>query len=406
MNSLLRIAGYYDEGLGAIVPHQANLTVPTGGGGGGLGPLGGGGGGTIPPGEQSVAGSGGAGSALNPIGRTTIVYLPGVGQRGTFQPTAQGARITMGTGALATTMSPMGVSGEYPTGGLYSRRMMSLRQPWDAPGLSGLDGLDGFFGDVGNFFGKAIRYVPAAFVAPFAPASFTKRVFGLTPRESKGYEIEAKTVRGVAAVLATFGVGKLAYGAYTAKAAVAVKGAGLAAPAVTSQSTAAALLSTAPATSLTALTAPVAVSTPMMGTASLVAGGMSSMPVAAPLTGFLTVGVPATAPWYAGAGAALLTGAKYVGGTLLVGKVMEGLRAVPGMAPAPQEAGGGGGPTINVEAPAPVYIPVSSGGGGGGGGGEAPVEPEFMLAGMNLPTLLIVGGLGVTVLVTALRSRR
>jgi len=103
----------------------------------------------------------------------------------------------------------------------------------------------------------------------------------------------------------------------------------------------------------------------------------------------------------------MLTGAKYVGGTLLVGKVLEGLRAVPGMAPAPQEAGGGGGGTnINVEAAPPIFIPVSSGGGGGGGGGEAPVEPEFKLAGMNLPTLLIVGGLGVTVLVTAMRGRK
>ena len=404
MLSILRVGGYGDDNLGAIVPHQANLTVPTGGGGGGgLGPLGGGGGGSIPPGEQSVAGSGGAGSALNPIGRTTIIYVPGVGQRGTFQPTAQGSRVTMGTGGLATTMQPMGVSGQYPTGGLYSRRMMGLTQPWDAPGLSGLDG---FFGDVGNFFGKAIRYVPAAFVAPFAPASFTKRVFGLTPRESKGYEIGAKTARGVAAAVATVAGGYYLYGLHAANAPLMVSGMPAAAPLapgalppIVGQGALAAKIAASPSGMALAGTSNLAaMSAPAVASTGHVAWAAGALAGPAPL---------AAAPWYAGAGAALLTGAKYVGGTLLVGKVLEGLRAVPGMAPAPQESGGGGGGTnINVEAAPPIFIPVSSGGGGGGGGGEAPVEPEFKLAGMNLPTLLIVGGLGVTVLVTAMRGRK
>jgi hypothetical protein len=441
MNSLLRIAGYYDEGLGAIVPHQANLTVPTGGGGG-LGPLGGGGGGSIPPGEASVAGSGGAGSALNPIGRTTIVYLPGVGQRGTFQPTAQGARITMGTGALATTMSPMGVSGAYPTGGLYSRRMMSLRQPWDRPD-SGLSGLGDIFGDIGRFVKKGVRYTGAAVIGTFMPAGARKKAFGLTSRESSGFETASKVTRGVLAAAATYGVaakyttgsffagpGKIYAAVHPATLTPAAQ-AGLFAkaplaaainPAVTLPSYAVGQPSVLLSSANVALPGQPVVSsalyTPTIGTIAPVQAS-GTLSTEALIAGDWGVKAAAPVQILPKAPAVLAKAAEptFLSQMGTIGKLMAvnvgtqvamgqiiGAGASMGTGETIMPAGGTYAGEYATQAP--IIVPVAGGGeGGGSSGGEMPVEPS-MLAGMNLPTMLIIGGIGVTVLVTALRGRR
>jgi hypothetical protein len=83
--------------------------------------------------------------------------------------------------------------------------------------VGGDEELESFFGDIGKSIGtfatksyrattsvvkKTLRYVPAATVGIFMPASTRKQAFGLTDRESKGFEISAKVVRGVAAAAA------------------------------------------------------------------------------------------------------------------------------------------------------------------------------------------------------------
>ena len=109
-------------GLGATVPHIANLSINSGGGystqstGGG-----------VPSGETSVGGT--IGSTFRPGGRTTSPEIRGsVGSKGgsigrsTFQATGQGARISMGKSGVPTALKGRAGShvSQFPVGGLFA----------------------------------------------------------------------------------------------------------------------------------------------------------------------------------------------------------------------------------------------------------------------------------------------
>jgi len=85
-------------GLGATVPHAANIRTTTGGGFG-VQAVGGGG----APGDSSGSpAAGSVGSSFRPVGRNTAIYTTTVKgrvfARNRFQPTAQGPRVTEGFG--------------------------------------------------------------------------------------------------------------------------------------------------------------------------------------------------------------------------------------------------------------------------------------------------------------------
>lgn len=81
-----------DHFLGAIVPHSANATEAAGGG---YGIMGGSNPGGIPAGTP-VAGTQGPHNPFMPVGRTFVVFKPGVGAVAKFQPSSQGSRVSMG----------------------------------------------------------------------------------------------------------------------------------------------------------------------------------------------------------------------------------------------------------------------------------------------------------------------
>jgi len=189
--------------LGAIVPHAANVQQPVGGGG--YHTMGSGG--QVPgqPPGYVPAGISVAQSFRKPIGRTTKTRK-GKAVETRWQPSAQGARISVG-GAV----TPLTETAPFPAGGLFGLSGLGAATPGQMVASSSryaasenypADGMGGFFGDVGNFFKKAVRYTGAIVVAPFAPARFTAKTFGLSSRESRQFETYAKTARMTAVTVA------------------------------------------------------------------------------------------------------------------------------------------------------------------------------------------------------------
>jgi LPXTG-motif cell wall-anchored protein len=111
---------YKDENLGALVPHSANTRTTTGGGIG-VASTGSGGasgdttGSPVAPSVQAMA--------LTPAGRGSVVFR-GNHNELRFQPTAQGARVSMGSKALALAPGQSSIytphdSSSFPAGGLF-----------------------------------------------------------------------------------------------------------------------------------------------------------------------------------------------------------------------------------------------------------------------------------------------
>lgn len=188
---------YDPKGLGAISPLRRPAVVTSGGS---IGVQGTGGGGGAGAGETPVQGSRARSFSINPADRSTLI------RSFAAQPTpkARQAFAKSGRGSKESPMSP---------------------GSWATPaGLSGLDGLDGVFGWIkqratpGRQVKKIVRYTGAAVVAPFVSAGTTRKVFGLSPKESSQFETGAKVTRAIAITAATLGAAKYAYGLKAASA--------------------------------------------------------------------------------------------------------------------------------------------------------------------------------------------
>ena len=186
-------------------------------GGGGFGTAGATGGG-VPAGQAPTGGTsseqkmGGYG----PGSRTDIKFVAGQAvarfQAGGVQP-----RVAAGqsfAARIAGESTPAGAI-NYPVGGLFSYYGDEEDD----------DGLAGFWSRIGRAFTpsagfrrkftrsiirpakRVIRYGGAVVASPFVPAGTLRKGFGLTPRESKGFEIGAKVGRGVLVTAATLGTG-------------------------------------------------------------------------------------------------------------------------------------------------------------------------------------------------------
>lgn len=442
------------SGLAATVPHRANVTVVTPGGGGVIGPAdagGGGGGGSVPPGSQSIGVTSPPSGRTRPGGTNTSPFTaaPGLRQaaqvaRVKFQPSKQGARISMGE--RLSPMTPQ-TGSNYPAGGLF-----------------GLAGVDGFFTDAGNFLKRAVT--PPKPVRSFA---------------TKTWRVALPTAVGAATGFVTSGfnpIGAVAGGAYgvskgiyglrenaplgrtTYQTLLPAAGAGLVTYGLTTAfapSTQAALTGTGQgATGLTAsglpsttgtswiVNAPQHVLTGQIATPELIAGTVpagttgsltAADMIAAPLT-------PAGNPIVAASsglkdepifGGAFDKGATYVskaGGETALGAKLpaEGasfgaqiaksvidttvpilaLRSIMGGGATAGQPGYAstfdpGMPyTPGASYPSPGSLPYSSGSGDSGGSSA----PESILAGPSPVTMVVVGGIAVSFLLSMLKKRR
>lgn len=414
---------YGELGLGAVVPHVANASISSGGG---LTTQGTGGG--IPAGSTPVAGT--VGSTYKPAGRTTSPDAKGKAQAGsvgrnTFQASAQGSRVSMGKAAVPTALRGQAGSRSsgFPAGGLYG-----LDNDYDIPEDAGLSGIFGKIAKWGKRtvtppggwskprFDKIQLGAPVARVLPtplrtaaryigmaspvgliqigLSPASASRRIWGLSPTESKYVEMGAKAIRVTAAVVGTVGAaaylmpaaapaigpGTTAIGGYAPAGAFTGAG-GASVPFATVGGQGAAGAYSAAAWAPAAL--PSTVGIPSIG---VITGVTASSPL-----GFSAAGVPvqagsaswlATHPVTAGIGKAVGTTALSVAAQ----KILQG----PGQAPSPTsyESGGvvveGGGSQAQ-----PQNLPIILGGGSGGGAPADSVATEA-LASTSLP--MIVAG--------------
>lgn len=446
---------YGELGLGAVVPHAANLqSTPTGApGGGGYGVLGVGGGQPAgqPGGTVPIAGTAGTGYA--PVGRTTSpIFKTGKNSdkggkstaRNVFQASAQGSRVGEGSAAVPTALKGQAgsKSSGFPVGGLYG--LHGLNSLSGSKPLDDVSGLSGFFNDLfkGNISkaftppgGKITRIAPLASIAQvlptpvrtairyagavpftatvglFTPASVPRQIFGLSPTESKYQEIGAKVARVVAATVATAGAaaylmpasapalgpGTTAIGGYAPSTAFVGSGGG-AVPLATVGGHGAAGAYTAASWAPAAI--PTAAGVPSIG---VVTGVTASSPL-----GVSAAGVPVQAgssTWLAAHPVTAAIG-KTVGTVTLATlaqKVLQG----PGQ-PGSQSAYESGGTVVDMGGAGQSQgqpMPIILGGGGSSGGGSSDPGITDPLVSASLP-MIVAGGAIVFVVAYKLLKRK
>lgn len=360
------------ERLGAITTRGITPGYSASGGGG-IGPAGTGGGG-VAPGEPPPATTGAQPQfGTTPATRTKIEYRPGYGAVARYMP--GGIQPRVGAMTVAPTRGvPSGVM--YPAGGLFNYYGED-------------DGLSGFWERikravtppraVRRFFTRRVirpvkqtlRYGGAAIASPFLPASALRQAFRLTPREAIGYEIGAKTTRGVAAAVATVYTGGLLLSAMKPAAA---------------------------GTSLYAPGGALAVGTGTAAAAPAMAGttGIAAFPLAGPAAFAPTgVGAAASTGWLAAASKTagrVATGVtkalplKEFGAAALMGGFRRGTSFLL------QQAGLGPQPESVVGYPLETYEPYASE--GGFMGPEAPPPRASARVGITPQTMMLLAAGG------------
>jgi hypothetical protein len=425
-------SAYGELGLGATVPHVTNLqsTVPASGGGG-YSPLGTGGGQPAgQPGGGAVPIAGTVGSTYRPGGRTTSPDAKGKAQggataRNTFQATAQGSRVSMGKAAVPTSVRGQAGSKStgFPAGGLFGLDDDFDRRPVESSGLSGFFN-DLFKGNIAKAFTPpggdftrikpldvatlgvsqvlpqsvrtAIRYAGMApvTVATFGllPAPVSRKMFGLSPMESKYMEIAQKITRGVAATVATAGAATWLSTPASAGSTLATSGTSL--PAASPQAMFAAEFGTA---------APVAFPAPLaaspLSASSVYAAEFAAAPSVAPsifatAPSFVPAGLEVAAPGSTSWLAAHPVTSKTLGilGTTVLSTVAQKLLQNPMIPGAP--GGSSGGTIVEMGGSAPGQVVPLFLGGGSGGGGSSESAPEVLsspLVPVTLAGLAIAG---------------
>jgi hypothetical protein len=275
----------------------------------------------------------------------------------------------------------------------------------------------------------AVRYAGAAqqtFMLPFLTGSAQRRVFGLSPAESRVFMKGQQVSRIVSAVVVTGGLAKVGPAAFAATpTGSATVGAQSLTPAQYASVVGPGNTLTAASSSTPYMTVAPPV-TELTGTKFATAAAFSSTPAgsAAPVTAGLSL------PWEPGFTAAAKAGAaaapqpgiasQLAKGALeagkFVGKTAVQTAASVAVAQATMPRGGAGGETV-AELPygAPVYSSAPAeqlpeapalpwgGGSSSGAAGEA-LEP--MLAGSSLPLTMAAAGVGLLILARARRQRR